>query len=174
MSILPSLRNKLEELGFKFTDKIEDGSGFIMPDGKYFYLNNQTAKDWISDKDHRYHFCIDDYIREHKLIQTDKINMQRRDLRERYLAYTDDVITIQDGTNWSWECAYLEIPYDLKVTNEQYESLTLWLDNLRYKGTPHVDVNIKGVISRYTFSEDVITDTIIKEIKSNISAKLND
>ena len=178
------IREKLEEKGLVFTDEFLKGAAYLFPDGKYLCLVNTKNKELLLDDHDRPgpvgHYSADWFIKRNDLLEPDSINaiLAYNDtldkspgtnrLQERLLEHTDGAIVVNDGTNWFWETAYVDLPPAHKPTEEQLQALTLWLDNCIYRKVDKFNVSIGSTLKEYytdRYSE-VSVDDIIKDIRN--------
>ena len=166
------LKQKLEELGFKFSDTYGASSGYLLEDGSFLNLQYQEP---LHSTDRVYHGMLDRYIQRNNLIENlDKINYKSTPgKRPRFLApgndrllrYTDNACTLNNGAAFMCEGVFIDLP-PVMPKGKQLEQLTLWIDNLHYANNHknHLDVSLEDEIRHFHLDEDS-TDDIIKEIK---------
>ena len=169
------LKQKLEELGFKFSEVPGKSSSYLLEDGSFLNLQYQEP---LNTRDRVYHGMLDRYIQRNNLIDKEKIDKIKNHfsakLRPRFLApgndrilkYTDNACTINDGSAFLCEGVFCDLPPKCP-TGKQLEQLTLWIDYLHYNdryGKKHFDVSLETEVRHFQLCEDS-TDDIIKEIK---------
>ena len=173
------LKQKLEELGFKFTDNYGASSGYLLEDGSFLNLQYQEP---LHTNDRVYHGMLDRYIQRNNLIENlDKINYKSTPgQRPRFLApgndrllrYTDNACTLNDGAGFMCEGVFIDLPPKMP-TGKQLEQLILWIDYLHYNnryGKKHLDISLEDEVRHFCIDEDS-TDDIIKEIKKLYNIK---
>ena len=177
---LTSIRHKLEEAGFEFTDNFFRGSGFLFPDGMYLNLAsdvNRSALDTYKVGCVAHHH-LDSYIKDHGLISADEYNRIIEynhtlkkpyficALQDRIVEHTDNAIVVNDGTNYIWENCYIDLNVFERPTEAQLKQLEMWIDNVIYSQAPKLDIGFGEHITSYEIGDEgYTTDEIIKEIK---------
>lgn len=177
------IKQKLEEHNIKFSESYLKGSSFLLSDGTYCNLIEQ---DELGTNKFLAHHMLDRYIVDKNIITQEQRDEIRREnekrkrpyfiisLQERILRYTDNAITLNDGSNFGWENCYVDLPNEMPK-DKQLEKLILWLDDRHYKNPKNkrrLDVSLEDNVITFNLDNDS-TDDIIKEIKKlyNISER---
>ena len=152
-----NLYNKLISDGFVFTQKPDyTGSAYIMPDGKFLFLELNKGLLEVSGK--VTHGALDFYlIKNHYIKDTDAT---------RVLCQTDNAIRINDGSNFAFE-VLIGLP-EKKPTYDQFEALESWLDSIYHKNKFYVSVGneiVSEVFQKYDLRY-YLPEDIIKRIKN--------
>lgn len=167
------LKQKLEELGFKFSDTYGSSSGYLLEDGSFLNLQYQEP---LGTRDRCYHGMLDRFIQRNNLVDNydkykNSIPLRQRPRflapgNDRILKYTDNACTINDGSAFLCEGVFIDLP-PVMPKGKQLEQLILWIDYLHYRaniGKNHLDVSLEDEVRHFHLDEDS-TDDIIKEIK---------
>lgn len=172
------LKQKLEELGFKFSDTYGASSGYLLEDGSFLNLQFQEP---LHTRDRCYHGMLDNYIKKNNLVDNYESYLTHLGPKrprflapgnDRILKYTDNACTLNDGKAFICEGVFIDLPPKLPK-GKQLEQLTLWIDNLIYKNEKrHLDISLEEKLLHFELDETT-TDDIIKEIKKlyNISER---
>ena len=152
-----NLYNQLISDGFIFTQKPDYiGSAYIMPDGKFLFLELNKGLLGVSGK--VTHGALDFYlIKNHYIKSTDAT---------RVLCQTDNAIRINDGSNFAFE-VLIGLP-EKKPTYDQFEALESWLDSIYNKNKFYVSVGneiVSEVFQKYDLHY-YLPEDIIKRIKN--------
>ena len=152
-----NLYNKLISDGFIFTQKPDyTGSAYIMPDGKFLFLELNKGLLEVSGK--VTHGALDFYvIKSHYIKDTNAT---------RVLCQTDNAIRINDGSNFAFE-VLIGLP-EKKPTYDQFEALESWLDSIYHKNKFYVSVGneiVSEVFQKYDLRY-YLPEDIIKRIKN--------
>ena len=152
-----NLYNQLISDGFIFTQRPDyAGSAYIMPDGKFLFLELNKGLLEVSGK--VTHGALDFYlIKNHYIKDTDAT---------RVLCQTDNAIRINDGSNFAFE-VLIGLP-EKKPTYDQFESLESWLDSIYHKNKFYVSVGneiVSEVFQKYDLHY-YLPEDIIKRIKN--------
>lgn len=120
--------DKLKSLGFIFQDTPSSGSGYIMPDGKFMGMreNSHMFTDrpyQVKKLDIYLHPDLKFYLQQRDLLDIDKT---KGDEENRVLMDSDNAIRICDGENFGYETAYVVLP-NKQISYEQQKSLVDWL-----------------------------------------------
>ena len=163
------LKQKLEELGFKFSDTYIGSSGYLLEDGSFLNLQYQEP---LQTRDRVYHAMLDRYIQRNNLIENYKLSYSIKQRphfiapgNDRILRYTDNACTLNDGSAFMCEGVFIDLPPKMPE-GKQLEQLILWIDNLHYMNRTkrHLDVSLETDVKHFQLDEDS-TDDIIKEIR---------
>lgn len=144
------IKNNCPEV--EFTSNHVKGPSYIMPDGKYVDISNVQNIHSTSYK-HTIHPDLDTLL----------INIFNPEYSKNILLYTDNAVKLQTGEYISCEKPYVILPLN-QLSNDQYESLELWLFNL--KNSPKHNLTVyhsdNNVVGEYDLSQiepkDVIND----------------
>ena len=152
-----NLYNKLISDGFIFTQRPDyTGSAYIMPDGKFLFLELNKGLLEVSGK--VTHGALDSYlIKNHYIKDTNAT---------RVLCQTDNAIRINDGSNFAFE-VLIGLP-EKKPTYDQFEALESWLDSICNKNKFYVSVGneiVSEVFQKYDLHY-YLPEDIIKRIKN--------
>ena len=152
-----NLYNKLISDGFVFTQRPDyTGSAYIMPDGKFLFLELNKGLLEVSGK--VTHGALDSYlIKNHYIKDTNAT---------RVLCQTDNAIRINDGSNFAFE-VLIGLP-EKKPTYDQFEALESWLDSICNKNKFYVSVGneiVSEVFQKYDLHY-YLPEDIIKRIKN--------
>ena len=152
-----NLYNKLISDGFILTQKPDyTGSAYIMPDGKFLFLELNKGLLEVSGKVTP--GALDFYlIKNHYIKDTDAT---------RVLCQTDNAIRINDGSNFAFE-VLIGLP-EKKPTYDQFEALESWLDSIYHKNKFYVSVGneiVSEVFQKYDLRY-YLPEDIIKRIKN--------
>ena len=125
------LKNKLEELGFKFSEVYTASSSYLLADGSFFNLQYQKP---LGTNERAYHGMLDRYIQRNNLIdnydkykQLSPNNKRPRFLapgNDRILRYTDNACTLNDGSAFMCEGVFIDLPPKMPE-GKQLEQLIL-------------------------------------------------
>ena len=165
------LQQKLIDKGLKFSDTYFEGASYLFSDGKYLNLKD------CGESSLRFHGALDKYIINNNLLEESElknIESKRNPLNkpyyipfgyERILRYTDNTIALNNGEAFRFDNCFIDLP-PKKITNKQYEQLTLYIDDLQYKNKTkrNLDIGLDSQLLSFNLDEDA-TDDIIKEIK---------
>ena len=165
------LKQKLEELGFKFSDTYTASSGYLLKDGSFLNIQYQEP---LQAREHVYHGMLDRYIQRNNLIEDYDQYIQHFGRsrphfiapgNDRILRYTDNACTLNDGSAFMCEGVFIDLPPKMPE-GKQLEQLILWIDNLHYMNRTkrHLDVSLETDVKHFQLDEDS-TDDIIKEIR---------
>lgn len=166
------LKQKLEELGFKFSDTYGASSGYLLEDGSFLNLQFQEP---LHTRDRCYHGMLDNYIRKNNLVDNYESYLTHLGPKrprflapgnDRILKYTDNACTLNDGKAFICEGVFIDLPPKMPE-GKQLDQLILWIDNLHYKSyfnKKHLDVSLENEVRHFNLDE-YSTDDIIKEIK---------
>ncbi len=152
-----NLYNKLISDGFIFTQKPDyTGSAYIMPDGKFLFLELNKGLLGVSGK--VTHGALDFYLIKNNYIKDTEAT--------RVLCQTDNAIRINDGSNFAFE-VLVGLP-EKKPTYNQFEALERWLDSIYHKNKFYVSVGneiVSEVFQKYDLHH-YLPEDIIKRIKN--------
>ena len=121
---MPTLYNKLKDLGFRFTMNPPKGSVYLMPTGEFLDINAHKDILGLPDDVRAVHGSLDQYLLELGLIENPET-------LSRALCETDNAVRLNDGTLFKVEVIVGLPPKQL--TDAQYTSLENWLYSVMYK-----------------------------------------
>lgn len=142
--------------GFIFeTEPVGRGAAYIMPDGKFLFL--EENKDLLEGSKIT-HGSLDYYLHYNEYVSDSDAS--------RILCQTDNAIRINDGYNFSFE-VLIGLP-EKQISYEQEDALEKWLDELAHRRINKVIVGDEisaNVYKGYDLTETMPED-IIKKIRS--------
>lgn len=162
------IKEKLKDLGISFSDNYVKGPSYLFPDGSYLNLIDQDR-----EKCYGCHSFLDKFIKDNIHIDKDIKDMMRKYpqnrnisrymVSDRILMYTDNAIVLNDGCNFKSDGCFISLPPE-RLTTKQLDALTLYIDDLHYKGIKKdFYMDLGEEFRSFNLSEDS-TDDIIKEI----------
>lgn len=176
------LKKQLIEKGIVFSNTFNLGASFLFGDGSFLNVKEQDSK--LTLIPCSCHSTIDKFIIDNKLLSEEVIDEYRKkhynqnspfyitSNNHRMLRYTDNVVILNNALAFKFENCFIDLPPN-DLTKEQYDALTLWLDDVHYKGPREkISVSLEETYTSYNLKE-YTTDDIIKEIKKLYNIKEN-
>ena len=123
------LKQKLEELGFIFSNSYSTSSAYLLEDGSFLNLQYQKP---LKNNNQAYHLQLDNYIKKNNLIDPILYNEYLQDNPKikpfrggnRILLYTDNACVLNDGEFAFFESFFLELPPKMPA-EKQLEQLII-------------------------------------------------
>lgn len=151
------IKDFLIEQGFKFESTPSSGAAYIMNDGSFLCLNKSKTIVKGRKNANPEHIDLDIYLWNAR---------PEFDKQRNIVGNNCNAIKMNDGSNFFWERAYIELPKE-KITDKQLESLENWVFMvLKANANCCIEVifngQIKGVISIYEEISEYIKNIIKK------------